>query len=137
MLLSLWIALSFWIVNALTMEITKTKDTEQCDCTKFVLSVQDSLEVLHGRWKLPILITLRLGNKRFKEISKEVRGITDKALSKELKELEVNQLISRVAYDTFPPKVEYSITAHGLSLDGVILSLRDWGNYHRKRIIGK
>ena len=119
------------------METTKSKDSEQCECSKFVLSVNDSLEVLNGRWKLLILITLRLGKKRFKEISREIMGITDKVLSKELKELEANQLISRVVHETFPPKVEYALTEHGLSLDGVILSLRDWGNYHRKKIIGK
>ncbi|MGE5106367.1 MAG: winged helix-turn-helix transcriptional regulator [Sphingobacteriales bacterium] len=102
-----------------------------------MLSVKDALDVLNGRWKLPILVSLKFGNKRFKEISKEINGITDKMLSKELKELEVNQLITRTVYDSFPPTVEYAITKHGLSLDTVILSLRDWGNEHRKKIIGK
>lgn len=117
------------------MEKTKKK-FEQCECAKFILTVKDTLDVLNGRWKLPILVSLRFGNKRFKEISKEINGITDKMLSKELKELEVNQLVTRTVYDTFPPTVEYAITKHGLSLDKVILSLRDWGIEHRKKIIG-
>ncbi len=110
---------------------------EDCDCVKFILSVKDALEVLDGRWKLPIIISLKFGPKRFKEISKEIGGITDKMLSKELKDLEVNKLITRTVYDTFPPTVEYAITAHGSSLDPVLLSLRDWGTTHRKKIIGK
>ncbi len=58
-------------------------------------------------------------------------------LSKELKDLEINQLITRTVYDSFPPKVEYAITAHGESLDTVIGSLKIWGGQHRKKIIGK
>jgi DNA-binding HxlR family transcriptional regulator len=86
---------------------------------------------------LPILVSLKFSNKRFKQMSKEINGITDKMLSKELKELEMNQLIIRTVYDTFPPTVEYAITQHGLSLDPVILSLKNWGIHHRKKIIGK
>ena|SRR5688572_26025116 len=115
----------------------KAKTPEQCECAKCMLLVRDSLDVLNGRWKLPILVSLKFGNKRFKEISKEINGITDKMLSKELKELEVNQLIIRTVYDTFPPTVEYAITKHGLSLDPVILALRNWGADHRKKIIGR
>jgi DNA-binding HxlR family transcriptional regulator len=111
--------------------------TDPSECAKCILSVQDALEVLNGRWKLPILVSLKFGNKRFKQISKEINGITDKMLSKELKELEVNQLIVRTVYDTFPPTVEYAVTEHGLSLDSVILSLKNWGVHHRKKIIGK
>ena len=120
----------------MVMEKTKKKP-EQCDCAKFIMAVKDALDVLNGRWKLPILVSLKFGNKRFKEISKEINGITDKMLSKELKELEINKLVTRTVYDTFPPTVEYAITEHGLSLDTVILSLRDWGVDHRKKIIGK
>jgi DNA-binding HxlR family transcriptional regulator len=115
----------------------KKKKPDPCECAKFILSVTDALDVLNGRWKIPILVALRFGNKRFKEISKEIDGITDKMLSKELKQMEVNQLVTRTVYDTFPPTVQYAITRHGLSLDPVILSLRDWGNDHRKKIIGK
>jgi DNA-binding HxlR family transcriptional regulator len=113
------------------------KNPDPCECTRFILSVTDALDVLNGRWKLPILISLRFGNKRFKEISKDINGITDKMLSKELKQMEVNKLVTRTVYDSFPPTVEYAITKHGRSLDPVILSLRDWGNDHRKEIIGK
>lgn len=106
-------------------------------CPKNMLSIKDALETLEGRWKLLILFTLSSGPKRFKQISKEVNGITDKTLSKELKSLEANKLVMRAVYDTFPPTVEYSITTHGTSLDKVLEELHYWGLTHRKEVIGK
>ena len=107
------------------------------ECTKSILPVRDALEVLSGKWKLPIIISLMFGNKRFSQIAKEVPGITDKTLSKELKHLEANELIKREVHDTFPPTVEYSITPHGLSLEKVLQELHFWGLLHRKQVIGK
>jgi DNA-binding HxlR family transcriptional regulator len=105
------------------------------ECLKFIVPVRDALEILSGKWKLPIIISLSFGTKRFKQISKELSTITDKMLSKELKELEVNHLVKRTVYDTFPPTVEYSITEHGKSLEKVVTELRNWGLEHRKKII--
>jgi DNA-binding HxlR family transcriptional regulator len=107
------------------------------ECTKMIVPVRDALEILKGRWKLPIILALSFGSKRFGQISKEVNGITDKMLSKELKDLELNKLVKRTIYDTFPPTVEYSITPHGKSLEKLIDELRLWGLQHRKKIIGK
>ena len=106
-------------------------------CPKTALSIRDALDALEGRWKLLILFALSAGNKRFKQLSKEVSGITDKTLSKELKVLEANKLIKRDVYDTFPPTVEYSITAHGRSLEKVMDELHYWGLAHREAVIGK
>lgn len=105
-------------------------------CPKTMLSIKDALEALEGRWKLLILFALSSGPMRFKQISKEVNGISDKILSKELKNLEANELVKRNVYDTFPPTVEYSITSHGLSLERVLEELHYWGLSHRKRIMG-
>jgi DNA-binding HxlR family transcriptional regulator len=77
------------------------------------------------------------GTKRFKQISKDIPGITDRMLSKELKELEVNQLVKREVYDSFPPTVEYSMTPYGKTLEKVITELGIWGHQHRKRIMNK
>lgn len=106
-------------------------------CPKNALSIRDALEALEGKWKLLILFSLSTGNKRFNQLSKEVTGITDKTLSKELKNLEANQLVKRDVYDTFPPTVEYSITAHGQSLERVLEELHYWGLLHRQQVIGK
>jgi DNA-binding HxlR family transcriptional regulator len=102
-----------------------------------MLSIKDALEAVEGRWKLLILFALSQSPKRFKQIAREVNGITDKTLSKELKSLEENKLIIREVYNTFPPTVEYSITPHGLSLEKVIDELHFWGLAHRKQVIGK
>ncbi len=106
-------------------------------CPKTMLSIKDALEAVEGRWKLLILFALSQSPKRFKQIAREVNGITDKTLSKELKSLEENKLIIREVYNTFPPTVEYSITTHGLSLEKVIDELHFWGLAHRKQVIGK
>ena len=115
---------------------TKTPETQHTPaaCSQLLRPVKDSLEVLNGKWKLQIIGSLSFGNKRFGQISKELNGITDKVLSKELKELEANQLIKRTVYDTFPPTVEYSITDHGKSLRKVIEELKNWGIKHRKKL---
>jgi DNA-binding HxlR family transcriptional regulator len=105
-------------------------------CPKTMLSIKDALEAVEGRWKLLILFSLSEKPKRFKEISREVSGITDKTLSKELKNLESNQLVKREVFGTFPPTVEYSITPHGLSLEKVLDELHFWGLAHREQVIG-
>ncbi|WP_046375469.1 winged helix-turn-helix transcriptional regulator [Spirosoma radiotolerans] len=116
--------------------LASSKNVYQSECAEYIIPVRDALDVLYGRWKLPIIISLTFGSRRFKQIIEEIPGLTDKSLSKELKELESNQLITRKVYDSFPPRVEYSITEHGRSLSKVINELRDWGNQHRKKIIG-
>jgi len=107
------------------------------DCPENVLAIKDSLEALEGRWKLLIMLSLSMGNKRFNQLSKELHGITDKMLSKELKALEANKLVKREAFDAFPPSVEYSITEHGKSLENLLNELHRWGLMHRKEVIGK
>jgi DNA-binding HxlR family transcriptional regulator len=120
------------------MDSTKeqTKPTPEA-CGGFILPIRDALDVISGKWKLPIIASLMFGNKRFKQISKELHGITDKMLSKELKDLEANQLIKRTVYDSYPPVVEYSITEHGKSLAKVLLELKNWGSKHRQKIMGR
>src|SRR6185436_17325677 len=105
-------------------------------CTKALIPVRDALDILSGKWKLPIIIALMFGNKRFSQMAKEIPGITDKMLSKELRDLEVNQLITRTVYDAVPVVVEYCMTPAGKSLEKVISELQNWGEKHRKRIIG-
>ena len=97
--------------------------------------VADALYVLNGKWKLPILIALRFGNKRFGELRREIPDITDKMLTKELRSLELNELVKRVVYDSRPVIVEYELTPYGFSLDKVIDALKSWGLQHRKRIM--
>ncbi|MFZ4861083.1 winged helix-turn-helix transcriptional regulator [Sphingobacterium sp. Mn56C] len=114
-----------------------TANSTQKECSAGMLPIKDALTLLSGKWKIPIIMSLSFGGKRFKEITKEVVGLSDKVLAKELKELEENYLISRTALDTFPPTVAYEITAHGRTLEKVILELKNWGLQHRKMVTGK
>jgi DNA-binding HxlR family transcriptional regulator len=107
-------------------------------CNKHIIPVKDALDVINGKWKLSIIVHLSFdGPKRFSQLAKELAGITDKVLSKELKYLEVNKVITRTEYDAFPPIVEYTITPHGKSLYNVIAELSQWGKTHRKLIMDK
>lgn len=115
---------------------TQKKIEAKCDAVG-IRAVRDAMDVLSGNWKLPILVSLSSGTKRFKQITREVEGISDKMLSKELKDLETNRLVKRTVYDSFPPRVEYELTAHAKTLDEVLDALRNWGMIHRKKIIGK
>lgn len=109
---------------------------EKIDCSPSeLMAVKDALDALNGSWKLQILIVLFNGPKRFKEIVKEINGVSDKMLSKELKNLEEHLLVKRTVYETFPPKVEYCITEHTKTLKGLITELMNWGKLHRKAII--
>src|SRR5687767_1249123 len=107
------------------------------ECTRAILPVRDALDILSGKWKLPIIIALSFGNKRFSEMAKEIPGITDKMLSKELRDLEINQLVKRTVYDSVPVVVEYSMTSYGKTLEKLIDELQNWGVQHRKRILKK
>ena len=115
----------------------KTEERNTKTCMGHMMPVQDALQVLNGKWKLPILLSLSFGNKRFGEIAKDIPKITDRMLSKELRELEMNLLIERTVYDTVPVTVEYSKTEYGASLDPVIQELYKWGTKHRKKIMNK
>ena len=106
-------------------------------CNKMIQPVRDALDVVNGKWKLPIIISLSFGNKRFGEIAREIPRITDRMLSKELRDLELNNLVKRTVYDALPVVVEYSLTKYGNSLDSVINELRKWGMQHRKHVMGK
>jgi DNA-binding HxlR family transcriptional regulator len=105
------------------------------ECVKMLLPVKDALEILSGKWKLQIILSLSFGKKRFKQIQREIPGLTPKMLSKELKDLEANQLVDRQVFDTLPVSVEYELTNYGRTLRPLIGELHKWGDKHRKRII--
>jgi len=106
-------------------------------CKASIVAVRDTLYVLSGKWKLPIIIALSTGPKRFKELHRSLDEITPKILSKELKELEMNDFVTRTVYATSPVSVEYALTKYSESLNSVIEEMKNWGIQHRKRIMKK
>ncbi|AWO00694.1 transcriptional regulator [Chitinophaga alhagiae] len=97
-------------------------------------AVQDALYVLNGKWKLPIIVALSSGNKRFNELQKTVKGIAAKVLSHELKEMELNGFVVRHVHNTTPVAVEYELTDYSNTLGNVVDALREWGTMHREKI---
>lgn len=104
-------------------------------CAEGVSGVRDALYVLNGKWKLPLIFALSQGPMRFKDIQRSLGEITPKILSKELKELELNEFVVRKVFATTPVTVSYELTSYSLSLDSVLRELKDWGIQHRKRLV--
>jgi len=105
---------------------------------KRIRAVQDSMDVLNGKWKIAIISSICcFGKRRFSDISNDIEGISNRMLSKELKELEINQLVKRTVLDTQPITVQYELTEHGDTLQTIISNLTDWGIVHRKKITEK
>lgn len=99
----------------------------------YMLPIRDSLEIFSGKWKIPIITALNFYNTcGFKELENIVEGITPKMLSKELKFLEENLLITREVENTRPVTVKYSITEYGRTCESVMTVLYEWGKEHRR-----
>lgn len=110
----------------------------QEDRKKEMMAIHDAMDVLAGKWKIYIISSICHYNKRrFSDILNDVVGISNKMLSKELKELETNKLIERTVLDTHPVTVQYELTAHGKTLKTIIDNLTAWGIQHRKEIMEK
>ena len=116
--------------------MNKSND-QSAECSSHMLAVRDAMDILSGKWKIHIIGSLRFGKKRFKELQRDVEGIAAKMLSKELRDLEVNELVTRTVYDTKPVTVEYELTQYGKTLEKVIIEIAQWGVNHRKRIMKK
>lgn len=99
--------------------------------------VQDTQYVIGGKWKLPIIISIYHGNNRFNEILSSIPKITNRVLSKELRHLEENELISRKVYDDYPARIEYTLTEYCHSITEVLEAMERWGKQHRERIKAK
>ncbi|MCR4029871.1 MULTISPECIES: winged helix-turn-helix transcriptional regulator [Flavobacterium] len=106
-------------------------------CSKHILAVHDAMDILNGRWKIAIIASLCFNTLRFTDLLREVEGISGKMLSRELKNLEENQLVTRTVLNTQPITVEYQLTEYGHTLKEVINSLAKWGANHRRKITGK
>lgn len=90
-----------------------------------------TLNVLKGKWRFAIIYSLlKKDTLRFKELERDIEGITSRMLIKELKELEKEKVIKRKAYATVPPTVEYSLTPYGKTLDSIIKAMHHWGEIH-------
>lgn len=116
-------------------EVTDSKVPMKEQFGNYMVPVRDALEVFSGKWKIPIITALTFYETcGFKDLERTVEGITPKMLSKELKFLEENLLITRKVEDTRPITVTYSITEYGKTCKSVMSELYRWGTEHRKKV---
>lgn len=116
------------MLNAKTMEI-KAENSTRLTC-----EVEITLDVIGGRWKVLIIRELMSGVKRFGELQRALQGITQKMLTQQLREMEEDGIIHREVYPQIPPKVEYSLTALGESLQPILNAMHEWAVKHSSQI---
>lgn len=97
----------------------------------FGCSVEATLSVIGGRWK-PVIIfhLMEEGVVRFNALKRSIPDVTQRMLTNQLRELESDGVIHREVYAEVPPRVEYSLTDYGRSLEPIMLAMRDWGARH-------
>ena len=115
-------------------ELIDRDKVQQCP-RHYVLALTDTLNVMNGKWKLPIIASLLHGKIRFKDLQENIDKITPRMLSKELKELEINGIIERKVHNQTPVLIEYILTESGKNITSVIDSMIDWGMLHRTEAI--
>lgn len=109
--------------------------TEERACqSSYVLAINDTLNVLNGKWKLPIIAAMSEDRNRFNDIRRAVPKLTPRMLSKELRDLELNGIIKRNVCDGVPVLVTYELTPSAKLLSGVIDKMIEWGLQHRQTI---
>ena len=99
---------------------------ERYDCSQGC-PVEAALERIGGKWKGVALFHLLEGPRRYNELKRDVGNVTQRMLTKQLRELEADGLVERKVFPVVPPHVEYSLTERGKTLEPILLALRDWG----------
>lgn len=95
--------------------------------------VAATINLIGSKWKLFILRDLSGGVRRFGELRKNLDGISQRVLTQNLREMEADGLVCRRVFAEVPPRVEYSLTELGLSLQPLILAMAAWGSAYQKR----
>ncbi len=96
--------------------------------------VELTLGVISGRWKVMIIHQLLEGTKRFNQLQRELSGITHRTLANQLREMEASGLITRRDYREIPPRVEYSLSALGRTLEDILTSMHEWAEKHGHKV---
>lgn len=102
---------------------------------KYTCPVEATLDVIGGKWKVLILWHLKDTTRRFGALKRLIPGVTQKMLTQQLRELERDGLINRVVYAQVPPKVEYSLTQFGITLNPVLEQMSQWGMEYIRRMV--
>ncbi|QKQ75085.1 helix-turn-helix domain-containing protein [Nostoc sp. TCL240-02] len=100
---------------------------------RLTCEVETTLKVIGGRWKVLIIRELMTGVKRFGELQRALPGVTQKMLTQQLREMEQDGIINREIYPQIPPKVEYSLTHLGETLQPILYAMHEWAVQHSNR----
>jgi DNA-binding HxlR family transcriptional regulator len=111
----------------------KTKPVNDYSCPEMKY-IDDTLYVISGKWKMLIIVSLRNGNIRYREIARSIPNITFRMLSKELKEMEMNKLVTRTVHAETPVSIEYKLTPYAGTLWPLLTEMINWGKQHRKKL---
>ncbi|NPC86866.1 helix-turn-helix transcriptional regulator, partial [Pyxidicoccus fallax] len=95
--------------------------------SKYTCGLDAAIDVMGGKWKALILWALHVETLRFAELKRSVTGISERVLILQLKEMEASGLVHREVFHQVPPKVEYSLTELGHSLNAALRPLGEWG----------
>lgn len=97
------------------------------------LAVEATLDVIGGKWKPIILCHLGGRTLRTSELCRRIPNASQRVITKQLRELERDNIVKRKVYNQVPPKVEYSLTDEGKSLRNILLAMSDWGESRVKK----
>jgi DNA-binding HxlR family transcriptional regulator len=101
----------------------------------YICGIDAAMDVVAGKWKSLILWELdNYGTRRFGELKRGLSGVSEKMLIQHLREMEADGLVHREVHRQVPPKVEYSLTEHGMSLNAALAPLGQWGAQRIERI---
>lgn len=116
------------------MQKSNSRYPGDSDCAKKVRAIDDTIHILSGKWKVAIISHLCFKQMRYSELLKDINGIAGKVLSRELKDLEMNDLIIRKVTAGTPVTVTYAISEYGKTLKDLTDAMANWGLQHRERI---
>ncbi len=108
--------------------------SQAAQCEQTMRALRHASLVVNSKWKLQLIVALLTGTRHFRGLERSVAGISTKVLSKELKELEAQHLISRTVYPGPPVVVEYQALPYAQSLNPVIEVLKAWGMQHEQHV---
>ncbi|QDU38631.1 putative HTH-type transcriptional regulator YybR [Maioricimonas rarisocia] len=114
---------------------TTSGKTRHTDYGRVACPVEATLELIGGKWKGIVLYYLLDGRLRFSELKRRIGCVTQRMLTKQLRELESSGLVNRIVYAEIPPRVEYELTEEGKSLKPILAVLKEWGETHALKLL--
>lgn len=126
----------FWILLNKTLTCQKglhNMETNNADKSLPACPVETTLTLIGDKWKVLILRDLMPGTKRFGELKKSIGTVSQKVLTAQLRDMEESGLVNRKVYAEVPPRVEYSLTETGKSLEPILSAMKVWGEEYKKK----